>query len=141
MSIDALNSNSKITLGHLKKRAYLYIRQSTQRQMFENTDSTQRQYALRQLAIVLGWPAEHIEIIDCDQGQSGASTAEREGFQRLVAEVGLCKAGIVMGLEVSRLARNCADLAPVAGICALSNTLILDEDGLYDSGILMTGFC
>jgi DNA invertase Pin-like site-specific DNA recombinase len=134
MSIDALNSNSKITPGHLKKRAYLYIRQSTLRQVFENTESTQRQYALRQRAIVLGWPAEQIEIIDCDQGQSGASTAEREGFQKLVAEVGLGKAGIVMGLEVSRLARNCADWHRLLEICALSDTLILDEDGLYDPG-------
>ena len=126
--------NSKITAGHLKKTAYLYIRQSTLRQVFENTESTQRQYALRQRAIVLGWPAERIEIIDCDQGQSGASTAEREGFQRLVAEVGLGKAGIVMGLEVSRLARNCADWHRLLEICALSGTLILDEDGLYDPG-------
>jgi DNA invertase Pin-like site-specific DNA recombinase len=100
--------------------------------VFENTESTQRQYALRQRAVVLGWPAERIEIIDCDQGQSGASTGEREGFQKLVAEVGLGKAGIVMGLEVSRLARNCADWHRLLEICALSGTLILDEDGLYD---------
>jgi DNA invertase Pin-like site-specific DNA recombinase len=132
MSFTALNSNSKITPGHLTKRAYLYIRQSTLRQVFENTESTQRQYALRQRAIVLGWPAEHIEVIDCDQGQSGASTAEREGFQKLVTEVSLGKAGIVMGLEVSRLARNCADWHRLLEICALSGTLILDEDGLYD---------
>jgi DNA invertase Pin-like site-specific DNA recombinase len=132
MSFTALNSNSKITPGHLKKTAYLYIRQSTLRQVFENTESTQRQYALRQRAIVLGWPSEHIEVIDCDQGQSGASTAEREGFQKLVTEVSLGKAGIVMGLEVSRLARNCADWHRLLEICALSSTLILDEDGLYD---------
>ena len=132
MSVTALNSNPKITPGHLKKRAYLYIRQSTLRQVFENTESTQRQYALRQRAIVLGWPSEHIEVIDCDQGQSGASTAEREGFQKLVTEVSLGKAGIVMGLEVSRLARNCADWHRLLEICALSGTLILDEDGLYD---------
>src|ERR1700730_15372430 len=132
MSFTALNSNSKITPGHLKKTAYLYIRQSTLRQVFENTESTQRQYALRQRAIVLGWPSEHIEVIDCDQGQSGASTGEREGFQKLVTEVSLGKAGIVMGLEVSRLARNCADWHRLLEICALSGTLILDEDGLYD---------
>jgi len=132
MSINAVNSNGKVTAGHLKKTAYLYIRQSTLRQVFENTESTQRQYALRQRAVALGWPAERIEVIDCDQGQSGASTAEREGFQKLVAEVGLGKAGIVMGLEVSRLARNCADWHRLLEICALSATLILDEDGLYD---------
>jgi DNA invertase Pin-like site-specific DNA recombinase len=132
MSINAVNSNGKVTTAHLKKTAYLYIRQSTLRQVFENTESTQRQYALRQRAVALGWPAERVEVIDCDQGQSGASTAEREGFQKLVAEVGLGKAGIVMGLEVSRLARNCADWHRLLEICALSATLILDEDGLYD---------
>ena len=132
MSTNALNSNGKVTAGHLKKTAYLYVRQSTLRQVFENTESTQRQYGLRQRAVVLGWPAERIEIVDCDQGQSGASAAEREGFQKLVAEVGLGKAGIVMGLEVSRLARNCADWHRLLEICALSGTLILDEDGLYD---------
>jgi len=132
MSINAVNSNGKVTAAHLKKTAYLYIRQSTLRQVFENTESTQRQYALRQRAVALGWPAERIEVIDCDQGQSGASTSEREGFQKLVAEVGLGKAGIVMGLEVSRLARNCADWHRLLEICALSATLILDEDGLYD---------
>jgi DNA invertase Pin-like site-specific DNA recombinase len=132
MNTNALNSNGKVTAGHLKKTAYLYIRQSTLRQVFENTESTQRQYALRQRAVVLGWPAERIETIDCDQGQSGASTGDREGFQKLVAEVGLGKAGIVMGLEVSRLARNCADWHRLLEICALSGTLILDEDGLYD---------
>jgi len=141
MSVTALNSNPKITPGHLKKRAYLYIRQSTLRQVFENTESTQRQYALRQRAIVLGWPSEHIEVIDCDQGQSGASTAEREGFQKLVTEVSLGKAGIVMGLEVSRLARNCADWHRLLEICALSGTLILDEDGLYDPRHFNDRFC
>ena len=94
MNTNALNSNGKVTAGHLKKTAYLYIRQSTLRQVFENTESTQRQYGLRQRAVTLGWPAERIEIIDCDQGQSGATTTEREGFQKLVAEVGLGKAGI-----------------------------------------------
>ena len=132
MNINAASSNGKVTAGHLKKTAYLYIRQSTLRQVFENTESTQRQYGLRQRAVVLGWQPERIEVIDCDQGQSGASTGEREGFQKLVAEVGLGKAGIVMGLEVSRLARNCADWHRLLEICALSGTLILDEDGLYD---------
>jgi DNA invertase Pin-like site-specific DNA recombinase len=129
-----MNPDSKVTAAHLKRTAYLYIRQSTLRQVFENTESTKRQYALRQRALTLGWPAERIEVIDCDQGQSGASTAEREGFQKLVAEVGMGKAGIVMGLEVSRLARNCADWHRLLEICALSATLILDEDGLYDPG-------
>ena len=102
------------------------------RQVLENTESTQRQYALRQRAIALGWPEERIIVIDHDKSQSGASTVDREGFQRLVTEVGLGRAGIVMGLEVSRLARNCADWHRLLEICALTHTLILDEDGLYE---------
>ena len=107
--------------------------------MLENTESTQRQYALRRRAVALGWPEDRIMVIDHDQGQSGASTVDREGFQRLVTEVGLGKAGIVMGLEVSRLARNCADWHRLLEICALTHTLILDEDGLYDPGHSTTG--
>lgn len=102
--------------------------------MFENTESTQRQYALRDRAVALGWPLEKVIVIDSDLGQSGASAADREGFQRLVTEVGLGRAGIVLGLEVSRLARNCADWHRLLEICALTETLILDEDGLYDPG-------
>ena len=127
-----MNAESKVTAKHLQRAAYLYIRQSTLRQVLENTESTDRQYALRRRAVALGWPEERIVVIDHDQGQSGASASEREGFQRLVAEVGLGRAGIVMGLEVSRLARNCADWHRLLEICALSRTLILDEDGLYE---------
>lgn len=127
-----MNAEAKVTSEHLKRAAYLYVRQSSLHQVLENTESTERQYALRRRAIALGWPAEQVVVIDHDQGQSGASAADRAGFQRLVAEVGLGKAGIVMGLEVSRLARNCADWHRLLEICALSGTLILDEDGLYD---------
>lgn len=129
-----MNMDQKVTAVHLSRNAYLYVRQSTLRQVFENTESTQRQYALRQRAVALGWPEEQIIVVDCDQGHSGASTADREGFQKLVAEVGVGKAGIVMGLEVSRLARNSTDWHRLLEICALSDTLILDEDGLYDPG-------
>ena len=122
----------KVRTSHLKRNAYLYVRQSSLRQVFENTESTERQYALRQRAIALGWPLEQVIVIDTDLGQSGASSVEREGFQRLVAEVGLGKAGIVLGLEVSRLARNSTDWHRLLEICALSDTLILDEDGIYD---------
>ena len=101
-------------------------------QVFENQESTQRQYALRQRAVALGWPVERIVVIDSDLGQSGASCEDREGFQRLVAEVGMGQAGIVLGLEVSRLARNSSDWHRLLEICALSDTLILDEDGIYD---------
>ena len=105
-SIMVSTAASKVTAEHLQRTAFLYVRQSTLRQVLQNTESTQRQYALRRRAIRLGWPAERIVVIDSDQGQSGASAADREGFQRLVAEVGVGRAGIVLGLEVSRLARN-----------------------------------
>jgi DNA invertase Pin-like site-specific DNA recombinase len=124
----------KVTSAHLQRNAYLYVRQSTLQQVIENTESSQRQYQLRQRAIGLGWRQEQIVVIDCDQGQSGASSADREGFQQLVSEVGMGRAGIVMGLEVSRLARNSADWHRLLEICALSDTLILDEDGVYEPG-------
>ena len=108
------------------------MRQSTLRQVAEHGESTQRQYALRDRAIAAGWPAERIHIIDCDLGKSGSSAATRDGFQELVSEVALGKAGIVMGLEVSRLARNSADWHRLIELCALTATLILDEDGVYD---------
>ena len=127
-----MNAESKVTAGHLERAAYLYIRQSSLHQVLENTESTERQYALRRRAVALGWPEDQIVVIDHDQGQSGASASDRAGFQRLVADVGLGKAGIVMGLEVSRLARNCADWHRLLEISALTHTLILDEDGLYD---------
>ena len=125
-------STQKVTASHLQRDAYLYVRQSTLRQVLENAESTHRQYALRERAVALGWPIERVTVIDHDQAQSGASAADRAGFQRLVTEVGLGRAGIVLGLEVSRLARNCADWHRLLEICALSDTLILDEDGLYD---------
>jgi DNA invertase Pin-like site-specific DNA recombinase len=126
------DAHQKVKPRHLKRIAYLYIRQSSLRQVFENTESTKRQYALRQHAIALGWQSDQIVVIDSDLGQSGASAADREGFQRLVAEVSLGRAGIVLGLEVSRLARNSMDWHRLLEICALSDTLILDEDGTYD---------
>jgi DNA invertase Pin-like site-specific DNA recombinase len=129
-------NHQKVTADHLKRDAYLYVRQSTLRQVMENTESTQRQYALRQRAVALGWPVERVIVIDNDLGHSGASAVDREGFQKLVAEVTMGRAGIVLGLEVSRLARNCSDWHRLLEICALTNTLILDEDGLYDP----TGF-
>jgi DNA invertase Pin-like site-specific DNA recombinase len=125
-------THQKVTASHLKRDAYLYVRQSTLRQVFENTESTKRQYALRERAVALGWPLERIHVVDSDLGQSGASAVDREGFQKLVGEVGMGRAGIVLGLEVSRLARNCMDWHRLLEICALTDTLILDEDGIYD---------
>ena len=122
----------KVHSRHLKRQAYLYVRQSSLRQVLENTESTERQYALKQRALALGWAPEQIIVIDTDLGQSAASSVDREGFQRLVTDVGMGRAGIVMGLEVSRLARNNVDWHRLLEICALADTLILDEDGIYD---------
>jgi len=122
----------KVTPRHLRRAAYLYVRQSTLRQVLENTESTHRQYALRQRAVALGWPVDQVVVIDSDLGQSGVSAADREGFQRLVRDVSLGRAGLVMGLEVSRLARNSTDWHRLLELCALTDTLILDEDGLYE---------
>lgn len=127
-----MNESRKVQSQHLERDAYLYIRQSSMKQVIENVESTKRQYALRARATGLGWPDDRIVVIDSDQGESGASAAWREGFRRLVTDVGLGRAGIVMGLEVSRLARNNADWHRLLEICALANTLILDEDGVYD---------
>ncbi len=122
----------QITPRQLQRLACLYIRQSTVQQVVTNIESTARQYALRERALALGWPAERVVVIDQDLGQSGASAADRAGFQRLVAEVGLGHVGLVLGLEVSRLARSSSDWHHLLEICALTGTLILDEDGLYD---------
>lgn len=124
----------KVTAQHLKRHAYLYVRQSTMRQVVENTESTKRQYALQEKALALGWSKENIVVIDQDLGQSGASVSSREGFQYLVTEVTLGRAGIVLGIEVSRLARNNADWHKLLEICAFNDTLILDEDGIYHPG-------
>ena len=118
-----MNSQSKVTADHLRRLAYLYVRQSTLRQVRENCESTARQYDLKRRAQALGWTSEHIVVIDEDLGLSGASSADRNGFQRLVAEVGLGRVGVVMGLEVSRLARSSTDWHRLPEICALATRL------------------
>jgi len=123
---------SKVTAAHLSRQALLYIRQSSLKQVIHNTESAIRQYDLRGKAISLGWAADQITVTGIDQGQSGASAADREGFQQMVAEVSLGRAGIVPGLECSRLARNSADWHQLLELCAMTGTLICDEDGLYD---------
>ena len=114
------------------KKTLVYVRQSSLKQVIHNTESAIRQYDLRGRAISLGWGADQITVIDIDQGHSGASAADREGFQHLVAEVSLGRAGIVLGLECSRLARNSADWHQLLELCGMTGTLICDEDGLYD---------
>ncbi|MBV8890748.1 MAG: recombinase family protein [Acidobacteria bacterium] len=130
----SIETSQKVTASQLKRSAFLYIRQSTPRQVLEHTESTARQYGLRKRAVALGWQDEQVIVIDSDLGQSGASAADREGFQKLVVEVSMGRAGIVLGLEVSRLARNSTDWHRLLEICAITDTLILDEDGIYHPG-------
>ena len=127
-----MSQSTAVTADHLRRLACVYVRQSSLQQVHEHQESTARQYALKRRALALGWAADQIVVIDDDLGLSGASAAERTGFQRIVADVGLGRVGVVMGLEVSRLARNSSDWHRLLEICALSETLILDEDGLYD---------
>ena len=108
-------ASSKVTAAHLSRQALLYVRQSSLKQVLHNTESAIRQYDLRGKAVALGWASDQITVIDIDQGQSGASAADREGFQQMVAEVSLGRAGIVLGLECSRLARNSADWHQLLG--------------------------
>jgi DNA invertase Pin-like site-specific DNA recombinase len=135
---------SKIRPDHLDRLAQVYIRQSTMIQVRENTASGARQYDLVGRARELGWPPERIQVIDQDQGHSGASSAGRDGFQHLVAQVGLGRTGAVLSLEASRLARSCSDWYRLIEICALTSTLVIDEDGVYDptlySDRLLLGF-
>src|ERR1700722_16087032 len=125
---------SKVTAAHLGRDAYVYVRQSTLTQMREHTESLERQYELASRAQRLGWPPQQVVVIDEDLGRSGADATAREGFKHLVAEVGLGKVGIILGIEVSRLARNNADWYQLLDLCALTDTLIADADGIYHPG-------
>lgn len=125
-------TNNKIKNGHLNRKAFLYIRQSTLRQVYENNESTKRQYALKERLITSGWDNSRIEVIDSDLGQSGADSENRHGFQYLLTEVMMNRVGIVAGIEVSRLSRSSSDWNKLLQIAALSDTLIMDEDGLYN---------
>ncbi len=129
-----LRSHSKLRADHLTRPALIYIRQSPLMQVRENTASTARQYHLARRVQELGWPEHLIIVIDQDQGQSGASAVGRTGFEYLIAEVGLGRAGAVVSLEASRLARSSSDWYRLIEICALTDTLVIDEDGLYDPG-------
>jgi DNA invertase Pin-like site-specific DNA recombinase len=123
---------SKIQAEHLMRQALIYVRQSTLTQVRENVGSKERQYGLVQRALDLGWGKEQIVVVDQDQGRSGASAEGRDGFQQLVAEVGLGHAGAVFSLEASRLARSCVDWYRLLEICALTQTLVVDEESVYD---------
>ena len=126
-----LLTTDKISVSHRSRDAYVYVRQSTPTQMVQHTESLARQYELRERAVGLGWPAHQVVVIDADLGRSGAQTDGRHGFKELVADVGLGKVGIVLGIEVSRLARNNADWYQLLDLCAITDTLIADADGVY----------
>jgi DNA invertase Pin-like site-specific DNA recombinase/predicted DNA-binding transcriptional regulator AlpA len=126
-----MNELTKIASSHLNRAAYVYLRQSTAAQVEHNRESTQRQYALAARATALGWSQQQVVIIDEDLGVSGSGVVERSGFARLTAEVALGHIGIVLGLEVSRLARNNADWYRLLDLCGLTDTLIADADGVY----------
>src|SRR3989440_8227962 len=135
---------TKIRPDHLDRLAVIYVRQSTLFQVRENVGSTLRQYDLVKRAQDLGWTTPSIQVVDQDQGHSGSSAIGRDGFQWLVAEVGLGHVGAVLSLEVSRLARSCSDWYRLLEICALTDTLVIDEEGVYDPGLyndrLLLGF-
>lgn len=124
--------SSKIETQHLARLAVVYVRQSSPRQVRENIESTQLQYELARLAQSYGWPENRIEIIDEDLGISGKSLEGRRGFRRLLAEISLEHVGIVMGIEMSRLARNCRDWHQLLELCAVFGTLLGDADGIYN---------
>lgn len=126
--------SNKLRNEHLTRPALVYVRQSSLMQVRDNTASTTRQYQLAQRAQELGWPAALVVVIDQDQGRSGATRNGRDGFDYLMAEVGLGRAGAVLCLEASRLARSSSDWYRLIEICALSDTLVIDEDGIYDPG-------
>src|SRR6266581_7885087 len=127
-----MNPPNKISQSHLSRKAMVYVRQSTMAQVREHTESTARQYALVEEAARLGWAAAHIEVIDADLGLSGRSADRRSGFREVVSRVCLGEVGAIFGLEVSRLARSSADLARLLELARLTDTLVIDADGVYD---------
>jgi len=124
----------KVRPVHLRRAAWVYVRQSSMTQVHRHTESLARQYELAERAATMGWAAESVRVVDEDLGRSGADASARSGFQALVAAVGMGQVGIVLGIEVSRLARNNADWYHLLDLCALTDTLIADADGLYHPG-------
>src|SRR6266481_6354608 len=127
-----LNLESPVTTAHRAKLAYIYVRQSTAGQVRQHQESTELQYRLVDRAALFGWPKERIEVIDDDLGKSGTSSDSRGGFQRLIAEIGLGKAGLVLSLDASRLARNNHDWHQLLELCSLFGVLIADGERVYD---------
>src|SRR3954465_14658353 len=129
-----MSERSRLSVSHLRRSAFVYLRQSTASQLERNIESTQRQYGLVDRAVELGFAREQVVVIDEDLGISGSGLSERSGFARLTAEVALGHAGLVLGLEVSRLARNNADWYRLLDLCGVTDTMIGDGDGIYHPG-------
>jgi DNA invertase Pin-like site-specific DNA recombinase len=127
-------SDWKVSERHRRRRAVVYVRQSTPGQVAHNTASAARQYALADRAVALGWPMESAVVVDEDTGQSASWSRSRIAFKELVAEVGLGRVGAIFALEVSRLARSSSDSHQLLDLCALTATLIADGDGIYAPG-------
>src|SRR6267142_3997524 len=125
-------TSTKVHDRHLARLAIVYVRQSTAAQMIEHRESLDRQYSLTDYALALGWSSDRILVIDDDLGLSGRSADGRPGFQRLPAEISMDHVGVVMGLEMSRLARSCKDWHHLLEVCAVFGTLLADQDGVYD---------
>src|SRR4030042_491584 len=127
-----MSGPSQVTSEHRDRLAVVYVRQSSLAQVREHTESTARQYAMAEEATRLGWDASKVVIIDAELGLSGRGDTGRSGFKELVSRVCLGEGGAIFGLEVSRLARSCADLQRLLEFCSLTRTLIVDADGVYD---------
>lgn len=123
-----------VTPQHLSRKALIYIRQSSPHQMVSNQESLRLQYALRQRGVELGWHTDNVEVIDSDLGTTGATTAHREGFKELLAQVTLGQVGMILSYDVTRLSRNCSDWYPLLDLCGYKQCLIADRDGVYDPG-------
>jgi len=130
-----MTDTTKIETTHLQRVAIIYLRQSTAHQLEYNRESTQRQYALVDRALELGWSREQISIVDDDLGLSGDGSTERSGFSNMTVKVALGQVGLILGIEVSRLARNNAEWYRLLDLCAITDTLIADDDGLYHPGM------
>ena len=130
-----MNSNEKIKQTHLHRNAYVYVRQSTATQVQHNRESTRLQYNLVDRAMALGWPKEKVKVIDNDLARSGSGDTERGGFTQMTADAALGQVGLILSIEVSRVARNNADWYRLLDLCGVTDTLIGDEDGLYHPGL------
>jgi DNA invertase Pin-like site-specific DNA recombinase len=130
-----MSAHEKIKTTHLKRSAYIYVRQSTASQVHHNRESTDRQYKLADRAVLLGWPQSQVRIIDEDLARSGSGTSDRNGFATMTTEVALGHVGLILSIEVSRVARNNADWYRLLDLCGVTDTLIGDEDGLYHPGL------